>query len=62
MGSSFIAGGATISRIVPVGFDADAATAAFGKKSKQDSLTVVEGIGPKIRELFHNHTIKRRPP
>ncbi len=32
MGSSFIAGGATISRIVPVGFDADAATAAFGKK------------------------------
>ncbi|MUU79441.1 hypothetical protein [Winogradskyella endarachnes] len=39
-------------------FDADAAKAVFGKKIKQDDLTVVEGIGPKIQELFHNHDVK----
>ncbi len=38
-------------------FDAAAAKAIFGKKIKQDDLTVVEGIGPKIKELFHNHDI-----
>ena len=40
-----------------VAFDAVAAKVAFGKTIKQDDLTVVEGIGPKIRELFHNHNI-----
>ncbi len=39
-------------------FNADAAKAAMGKKIKADDLTVVEGIGPKISELFHNHDIK----
>jgi len=39
-------------------FDSDAAKLVFGKKIKEDDLTVVEGIGPKIRELFHNHDIK----
>ncbi|WP_407556380.1 hypothetical protein [Winogradskyella sp. 4-2091] len=39
-------------------FNADAAKAVFGKKIKQDDLTVVEGIGPKIQELFHNHDVK----
>lgn len=39
-------------------FDADAAKAVFGKKIKQDDLTLVEGIGPKIQELFHNHDVK----
>ena len=39
-------------------FDAGAAKAVFGKKIKQDDLKVVEGIGPKISELFHNHDIK----
>ncbi len=34
------------------GFDADAAKAALGKKVKQDDLTLVEGIGPKIAEIF----------
>lgn len=58
MASSFIAGGATVTRIIPISFDAAAAAAAFGKKIKQDDLTVVEGIGPKIAELFHNHDIK----
>ncbi len=42
--------------VVP--FDTDAAKAVFGKKIKQDDLKVVEGIGPKIEELFHNHDIK----
>lgn len=44
---------------VPVAaFNTDAAKAAFGKKIKENDLTVVEGIGPKIQELFHNHDIK----
>lgn len=44
--------------ITAVAFDAVAAKAAFGKKRiKADDLTVVEGIGPKISELFHNHDI-----
>ena len=38
-------------------FDAVAAKAVFGKKIKEDDLTVVEGIGPKIKELFHNHEV-----
>jgi len=40
-----------------VSFDAAAAKAVFGKKINQDDLTVVEGIGPKIKELFHNHDV-----
>lgn len=60
MASSFAAGAATTaakSGITAVSFDAAAAKAAFGKKIKQDDLTVVEGIGPKIKELFHNFDI-----
>lgn len=41
-----------------VAFDAGAAKAAFGKKIKENDLTIVEGIGPKIQELFHNHDVK----
>lgn len=41
-----------------VDFDGDAAKAVFGKRVKQDDLTFVEGIGPKIAELFHNQGIK----
>lgn len=51
--SSFAAATASV-----VAFDADAAKAVFGKKIKQDDLTIVEGIGPKIQELFHNHSVK----
>jgi predicted flap endonuclease-1-like 5' DNA nuclease len=40
-----------------VAFDAAAAKAVFGKKIKENDLTVVEGIGPKIQELFHNHDV-----
>jgi len=39
-------------------FDANAAKAIFGKKIKENDLTIVEGIGPKIQELFHNYDIK----
>jgi len=39
-------------------FNADAAKAIFGKRIKENDLTVIEGIGPKIQELFHNHDIK----
>ena len=47
-----------IEPVVPVvAFDAAAAKAVFGKTIKQDDLTVVEGIGPKIKELFHNHDV-----
>lgn len=35
-------------------FDADAAKAAMGKKIKPDDLTMIEGIGPKIAEIFTN--------
>ena len=61
--ASFAAGTATTvnSRsggTTAVNFDAAAAKAVFGKKILQDDLTVVEGIGPKIRELFHNHDVK----
>lgn len=52
LASSFAATTATIA------FDADAAKAVFGKKIKENDLTVVEGIGPKIQELFHNHDVK----
>ncbi|KPM33021.1 Hypothetical protein I595_1448 [Croceitalea dokdonensis DOKDO 023] len=34
-------------------FDANAAKAVFGKKIKQDDLKIVEGIGPKIEQLFN---------
>ncbi len=52
--SAFAAGAGAA--LIP--FDADAAKAVFGKKIKQDDLKIVEGIGPKIEELFHNHGIK----
>ncbi|WP_198520075.1 hypothetical protein [Lacinutrix sp. Bg11-31] len=45
------------SGITAVAFDGAAAKAVFGKKVNQDDLTVVEGIGPKIKELFHNHDV-----
>ena len=44
--------------VATIPFDADAAKAVFGKRIKQDDLKVVEGIGPKIQELFHNHDVK----
>jgi predicted flap endonuclease-1-like 5' DNA nuclease len=48
------AGGAAATAIA---FDAGAAKAAFGKNIKQDDLTIVEGIGPKIQELFKENGV-----
>lgn len=57
--ASFAAGKTSVKTngITAVAFDAAAAKAVFGKKVNQDDLTVVEGIGPKIKELFHNHDV-----
>ncbi len=38
-------------------FDADVAKQYLGKKIKADDLTVVEGIGPKIAELYKDNGI-----
>jgi len=38
-------------------FNADKASAVFGKEIKENDLTIIEGIGPKIQELFNNHDI-----
>ncbi len=53
--ASSLAAAATVA-LIP--FDAAAAKAVFGKTIKQDDLKIVEGIGPKIQELFHNHDVK----
>lgn len=42
----------------PLSFDGEAAKTAFGKAIKENDLTIIEGIGPKIKELFHNFDIK----
>ena len=34
------------------------AKTVFGKTVKENDLTIVEGIGPKIQQLFHNNNIK----
>ena len=41
-----------------ISFNSSAAKAAFGKAIKQDDLKIVEGIGPKIEQLFHKFDIK----
>jgi predicted flap endonuclease-1-like 5' DNA nuclease len=43
---------------VSLPFDGDAAFAVLGKRIKQDDLKIVEGIGPKIEELYHGAGIK----
>lgn len=35
-------------------FNKELASAVFGKKVKENDLKIVEGIGPKIEELYHN--------
>ncbi|MBS9774036.1 MAG: hypothetical protein KGV59_02605 [Tenacibaculum sp.] len=39
-------------------FNALAAKNVFEKNIKENDLKIVEGIGPKIEELFHNNGIK----
>ena len=40
--------------ISDIPFDEEAAFAAFGKKIVENDLKIIEGIGPKIEELYHN--------
>ena len=39
-------------------FDAELAASVFLRKIAEDDLKIVEGIGPKIEELFHNAGIR----
>jgi predicted flap endonuclease-1-like 5' DNA nuclease len=39
-------------------FDRALAKTVFGKTIKENDLTVIEGIGPKIQQLFHKNNIK----
>ena len=51
-----------VSPIVPaealLPFNAQAAKSVFGKTIKQNDLKIVEGIGPKIQQLFNSFDIK----
>ena len=38
-------------------FNAEEAKAVFGKKVNENDLKIIEGIGPKIEELFHEHDV-----
>ena len=44
--------------VATIPYNADLAFSVLGKKWKQDDLKIVEGIGPKIEELYHNAGIK----
>lgn len=56
--AGFAAGAASTKSVASgVAFDAAAAKAAFGKKIKENDLKIVEGIGPKIAELFNDNGI-----
>ena len=46
--------GVAAAGIAAMAYDSDASFAILGKKWKQDDLKIVEGIGPKIEELYHD--------
>ena len=50
--------GVAAAAVAAIAYNSDASFAALGKKWKQDDLKIVEGIGPKIEELYHNAGIK----
>ena len=58
-GLGFAAGAATsaVASGPELSFDAAAAKLVFGKKIKADDLKLVEGIGPKIEELFNQNGV-----
>ena len=49
---------AKLKAVPKVTFDAKLVKEAYGKRVKQDDLKIVEGIGPKIEQLFHNFNLK----
>ena len=57
--SSFAAPRAANSGLIEayVPFDADLASSVFGQKVKENDLKIIEGIGPKIEELFNDNGI-----
>jgi len=57
LSSSSTQGFANVSETL-IPFDAALALAGFGTKVKADDLKIVEGIGPKIAELYHAAGIK----
>jgi predicted flap endonuclease-1-like 5' DNA nuclease len=48
----------SIETVATIPYNADLAFSILGKNWKQDDLKIVEGIGPKIEELYHNAGIK----
>jgi predicted flap endonuclease-1-like 5' DNA nuclease len=44
-------------RTAPVAFNPERAEKALGRKIKEDDLTVIEGIGPKIAEILNKYQI-----
>jgi predicted flap endonuclease-1-like 5' DNA nuclease len=50
-------GGATSAAVTAIAFDGAAAKEVFGKAVKENDLKIVEGIGPKIEELFNTSGI-----
>ena len=49
---------ATVSTEASTSFNAASAKAVFGKTVKQDDLKIIEGIGPKIEEMFKKAEIE----
>lgn len=45
-----------VNPIIP--FSSELASTILGKKVKENDLKIIEGIGPKIEELYHNAGIK----
>ena len=46
-----------VQEVIARPFDAKAAKKAFGKTIRENDLQIIEGIGPKIAELFKAHKI-----
>lgn len=57
--SSFVAPQAVNTGLLEayVPFDADFASSSYGQKVEENYLTIIEGIGPKIEELFNANGI-----
>lgn len=39
--------------VIAIPFDAELASSVFGKEITEDDLKIIEGVGPKIEELYH---------
>ena len=50
---------AEAAKAVELPFDPEAAKAALGKPVRENDLKIIEGIGPKIENLFHHYDIRR---